>query len=137
MILKNTCFSNLDSVTLGEYGDPKVATKEGTCFNLPVTEISIDVVICRYMVGIAGPPGAGKSTVAQEVVKRLNELWHQNQGVENGSPQTDIGVAVPMDGFHLYRWQLDAMEVISQPNVFFYGKCISLVTGNCVNVHAP
>jgi pantothenate kinase len=60
------------------------------------------------MVGIAGSPGAGKSTVAKEVAVRLNALWLENQGGDAGA---EIAVAVPMDGFHLYRWQLDAMEV--------------------------
>lgn len=67
------------------------------------------------MVGVAGPPGAGKSTVAKKVAVRLNALWLEKQaeksgGVTGASP-TEIAVAVPMDGFHLYRWQLDAMEV--------------------------
>lgn len=39
----------------------------------------------RFLLGIAGPPGAGKSTLAQEVVDRLG----------------DRAVLVPMDGFHL------------------------------------
>jgi len=63
------------------------------------------------LVGIAGSPGAGKSTVAKEVAARLNALWLQNQGENSRESPAEIAVAVPMDGFHLYRWQLDAMEV--------------------------
>lgn len=66
------------------------------------------------MVGIAGSPGAGKSTVAKEVAARLNVLWLEKQGEKSGDIEaspTEIAVAVPMDGFHLYRRQLDAMEV--------------------------
>ncbi|MEJ3404740.1 nucleoside/nucleotide kinase family protein [Rathayibacter sp. YIM 133350] len=43
----------------------------------------------RVLVGIAGSPGAGKSTVAAAVVGRLNEL------------REAAAVHVPMDGFHL------------------------------------
>ena len=50
-----------------------------------------------YLVGVAGVPGSGKSTLVAEVCRRLNERC--------GIP----AVVVPMDGFHYYRAQLDAM----------------------------
>ncbi|MQL84969.1 hypothetical protein Taro_017473 [Colocasia esculenta] len=61
----------------------------------------------KYIVGLAGPPGAGKSTIASEVVSRLNMLWAQKAP---DVASTDMAIVVPMDGFHLYRFQLDAME---------------------------
>ncbi|MEU9191509.1 nucleoside/nucleotide kinase family protein [Streptomyces hundungensis] len=44
----------------------------------------------RRILGIAGPPGAGKSTLARELVARLGEE----------------AVLVPMDGFHLANAEL-------------------------------
>jgi hypothetical protein len=53
--------------------------------------------------------------VAQEVVARLNMLWHETHSEKASSAElgtyTEIAIAVPMDGFHFYRWQLGAMEV--------------------------
>jgi pantothenate kinase len=43
----------------------------------------------RFLIGIAGPPGAGKSTLADGVVSSLGNA-----------------VAVPMDGFHLSNQEL-------------------------------
>lgn len=67
---------------------------------------------CRYIVGLAGTPGAGKSTLALEVVQRLNKLWLQtSSGFDELVGPPDVAIVLPMDGFHLYRHQLDAMEV--------------------------
>lgn len=62
--------------------------------------------------GLAGPPGAGKSTVAREVVHRINSLW-SDITLKNGLNETngEVATVLPMDGFHLYRSQLDQMEV--------------------------
>lgn len=64
------------------------------------------------MVGLAGPPGAGKSTLANEVVRRVNKLWPQKaSSFDDEVKPPDVAIVLPMDGFHLYRSQLDAMEV--------------------------
>mmetsp|Transcript_66564 Transcript_66564/g.210690 ORF Transcript_66564/g.210690 Transcript_66564/m.210690 type:complete len:351 (-) Transcript_66564:259-1311(-) len=57
-----------------------------------------------YMVGIAGVPGAGKSTTAVAVCREINRLHAAGGG------GGDLAVVVPMDGFHYYRRQLDAMN---------------------------
>jgi len=49
----------------------------------------------RVIVGIAGPPGAGKSTLALALAAAVDE--------ERGP---DAAVAVPMDGFHLANVEL-------------------------------
>ncbi|WOL08903.1 uridine kinase [Canna indica] len=63
----------------------------------------------KYIVGLAGPPGAGKTTLASEVVFRVNKLWSKKVEVDSISC-LEVAKVLPMDGFHLYRSQLDAME---------------------------
>jgi pantothenate kinase len=54
----------------------------------------------RVIVGIAGAPGAGKTTLAEDLVAALAD----------GRPPAEAGVAhLPMDGFHLADVQLDAL----------------------------
>jgi pantothenate kinase len=52
----------------------------------------------RYIIGVAGIPGGGKSTLAKEVCHLINS--------KSGS---EIAVNVPMDGFHYYKRELDQM----------------------------
>lgn len=67
---------------------------------------------CRHIVGLCGPPGAGKSTLASEVANRVNQLWNQKASfVDYRVESPTVATVLPMDGFHLYRHQLDAMEV--------------------------
>ena len=54
----------------------------------------------RALLGIAGPPGAGKSTLAEELVEAVAAA----QGA-------DWVAHVPMDGFHLADVQLDRLGV--------------------------
>ncbi|KAL5712396.1 hypothetical protein ACHQM5_014576 [Ranunculus cassubicifolius] len=65
----------------------------------------------KYILGLAGSPGAGKSTLAAEVSRRVNILWTQ-RGLSTDSlvNSPDVSTVLPMDGFHLYRHELDAME---------------------------
>ncbi|RSL40670.1 hypothetical protein CEP53_013218 [Fusarium sp. AF-6] len=50
----------------------------------------------RSIIALAGPPGSGKSTIAAEVVQRLNARGDDRRAV-----------VVPMDGFHYPRSVLD------------------------------
>ncbi|KAI8057061.1 P-loop containing nucleoside triphosphate hydrolase protein [Syncephalis plumigaleata] len=52
----------------------------------------------RYILGIAGVPGSGKTWLAQHLVNAINEEFN-----------TTIAVALSMDGFHLTKEQLRAM----------------------------
>ena len=52
----------------------------------------------RTLLGLTGSPGAGKTTLAQTLVRRLN------QGRPNSSP---VAAYLPMDGFHLANRTLD------------------------------
>ncbi|KAI8469901.1 MAG: hypothetical protein J3K34DRAFT_521810 [Monoraphidium minutum] len=63
----------------------------------------------KYIVGVAGAPGSGKSTLAQLLCRRVNELLAEQRGAAAPPPAAPLCAVVPMDGFHYYRRQLDAM----------------------------
>ena len=81
----------------------------------------IFMILYRHIVGLAGPPGSGKSTLADEVVSRINKLWSEGvSSMDSWVQPPDVAIVIPMDGFHLYRSELDAMEVsiLLMPTIF-------------------
>lgn len=77
----------------------------------------------RLLVGLAGPPGAGKSTLGHEVAGRINKIWlEKGSSFDSKVQPPDVAIVVPMDGFHLYRSELDAMEVsvLLMLSIFFF-----------------
>ncbi|RPD81534.1 P-loop containing nucleoside triphosphate hydrolase protein [Lentinus tigrinus ALCF2SS1-7] len=75
----------------------------------------------RLLVGIAGVPASGKSTLAQLIVDRVNAASQSSTvtsfpaenarkaAVNDGTSAKPIAVYVGLDGWHLTRAQLDAM----------------------------
>jgi pantothenate kinase len=81
----------------------------------------------RRILGIAGPPGGGKSTVARQVVAELGELAR----------------LVPMDGFHLAQSELvrlgrrDRMGAPDTFDVAGYAALLTRLRGDEPVVYAP
>jgi pantothenate kinase len=81
----------------------------------------------RRILGIAGPPGGGKSTVARQVVAELDERAR----------------LVPMDGFHLAQAELVRLgrrERMGAPDTFDaagYAALLTRLRGNEAVVYAP
>lgn len=50
----------------------------------------------RLLIGLAGSPGSGKSTISKHIVDKINKL--------NGS---EVAIVVTQDGFHYYRSELE------------------------------
>jgi pantothenate kinase len=59
---------------------------------------AVDGAPDRFLLGITGPPGAGKSTIAAAVERAAN-----------GQRGPSFAVVAPMDGFHLSNEELDAL----------------------------
>ncbi|KAI0085705.1 P-loop containing nucleoside triphosphate hydrolase protein [Irpex rosettiformis] len=58
----------------------------------------------RFIIGIAGVPASGKSTLAIKIVQYINEILQQRSPNE----KENQAILVGMDGWHLTRAQLDA-----------------------------
>ena len=73
----------------------------------------------RFILGIAGIPAAGKSTIAVALADHVNAVFER-----------DIAVVVPMDGFHRYNKQLHELGLYSLkgvPDTFDSEKYINLL----------
>lgn len=86
----------------------------------------------RALIALAGPPGAGKSTLADALVKRLNTTM----------PDTPA-IVVPMDGFHYDNLILDAWNLRARkgaPETFDASSFLALVrrlTGSDEQIAIP
>ncbi|KAJ2960326.1 hypothetical protein NQZ79_g4283 [Umbelopsis isabellina] len=58
----------------------------------------------KYILGVSGIPGSGKTTFVNQLVQIVN-----NEHKKKGSSQ-DIAIAVSMDGYHLPKAALDKLE---------------------------
>jgi pantothenate kinase len=88
-----------------------------TCINRLKDFLSLNKK--RFLLGITGGPGAGKSSFAAFLVGELNRIKNE-----------EIAVAVPMDGFHLPNEVLYAKNLYSlkgKPETFDAERFVSIV----------
>ncbi|KAH7919105.1 P-loop containing nucleoside triphosphate hydrolase protein [Leucogyrophana mollusca] len=71
-----------------------------------VSKLASKPTTSRLLVGIAGVPASGKSSLARLIVDKTNALLSSN----SVAGQRDIAILVGLDGWHLTRAQLDAMH---------------------------
>jgi pantothenate kinase len=57
----------------------------------------------RVILGITGSPGAGKTTLAKQIMQRVNEMTAGNDAINAAA------VHLPMDGYHLANSTLDRL----------------------------
>lgn len=72
----------------------------------------------RAVLGLAGGPGVGKSTLAQQLVQRLNARDH------------GLAAYVPMDGYHMKHAKLEAQGTVADkgmPHTFEPGSYTELL----------
>lgn len=86
----------------------------------------------RILIALAGPPGSGKSTVAEHLVSE----W-------NTKHPTNLSAVVPMDGFHLNNPELIEMGLLSRkgaPETFDakgFVELVSKLKDSNTTVHYP
>jgi pantothenate kinase len=94
------------------------ASGDGQALLAPLLD-AVDRSPGRFLLGITGPPGAGKSTLAAEVAERAR--------AERGPA---FAAVLPMDGFHLSNAELDALglrPVKGAPETFDVGGFVRLL----------
>lgn len=75
----------------------------------------------RILIGIAGAPASGKSTLSAQLIEAINE-----------KASGEIAIVVPMDGFHRSNQELKAWgiwELKGIPDSFNAGGFVELLTG--------
>jgi pantothenate kinase len=93
----------------------------------------------RVAIGVAGAPGAGKTTLAEDVVAALGVALDEPNG-EEGSRVAHL----PMDGYHLADVQLDALGLRDRkgaPETFdghgYLATLARLRSGDQATVYVP
>jgi len=81
----------------------------------------------RVVIGLAGGPGVGKSTVAVETVKALN------------TGAIELAAYVPMDGFHMKHKKLEALGTAADKGMphTFEGTLFAEFLGNLKGAAGP
>jgi pantothenate kinase len=80
----------------------------------------------RVIIGIAGGPGVGKSTIATDLVARLNE------------DAPGLAAYVPMDGFHMLHKKLEALGTVADKGMphTFEGEAFAAFLGALKSSHS-
>ncbi|KAM9962860.1 hypothetical protein ACTFIW_006080 [Dictyostelium discoideum] len=72
----------------------------------------------KFLVCLAGPPGSGKSTISESLVKELNKKLKENNSNSNNNNNNNSSsppaVIIPMDGYHLDNCILKERDLLNR-----------------------